>query len=518
MVDRPGKANLRDHSTDHRINKIAIESASITQRRKDANLRDWFLDKDNNVITGTLKQDLGTYVDGFDISRMKLITLDEYLAAFMQNLLHVYDSNPAIKFTLEEEDKPKKDSEGNIVPPEESEDMERFRELLNEVDWVQAMRDDLIQARLHNTAIVEVKYNDLLDKMYIQNYNIGNAWVSEMPDFFLEWEIFAYELWSKDGETSWIVWDRGADKPQHYEFRTKKDLPHFDASRPERLVEGDKFAIGNNEDTDAPTYDSGELPLITYRYERHNDFWGNGMDSIIELLRSVNVLLTIVNDDTIQETIRLLILNFTPSGSEGDKGQLKAGLRHPIMPASSAPGVNADPKADVVSADLYNEDVLELIDKLLDMVSNMYEVDNPIRNDVEESLSGIALRIRAEPILQHWQEDIGRVRKPDMELFRALIDVNNLNREDNKIDIKILDKMSIDYTEPNIVKDEAGEYALERQRWADNLSNPVAYLQRTNPEMTKEQAVQEIEVNKLATAASRGQSLVLVEDEPGLEI
>jgi len=187
------------------------------------------------------------------------------------------------------------------------------------------------------------------------------------------------------------------------------------------------------------------------------------------------------------------------------------------MPGNAAPGAREDPKAQMVTAELYNEDIIKLVETLLDMISNMNEIDNPIKSDLKDNLSGIALRLRAEPKMQHWQEDIGRVRKPDKELLEALINVNNANRSDNKINLKVLAGLTLDYVEPNVVKDEDGEYKLERQKWADSLSNPIAWMQRTNPELSEQEARGIILANKVIVSDLQGQALNLRTDVPGLD-
>lgn len=493
MSPAPGNADITNK---HVANQTKIEGDSDAERRSNANIRDWFLEQDNGVIRSVLQSDLQPFADFQDIAKMMFVTIDQFLPSFMNNLLHVYDNRPAFKF------------------PDDTGDTDKLRKLLDEVDLFEALRSTLIQSRLHNTTLTGVHYNDKLDRMFLQTgYNIGNSWVETFPGFMLEWEIFAYEVWHKGREIEWVVWDRGApDGPEHYIFRTSAEFPKLNRDNPLRLTNGKKMPIPGNDDLMAPAYGSAEnptAPYVTYRYERHNDFWGNGMDAVVELIRMVNLLLTVAGDDTIQETIRLLILNFDPTGTKGEKGQIKTGLRHPIVSENAVPGVDVAPSGEIVTAELFNEEILKLVDSLLEITSNMHNVDNPIRRKIMTELSGIALRLRAEPAMQNWAKDIRRVRKPDMELIHRIVEVNNLSREKNQIDVKILDGLVLDYQEPNLSRDEDGEFAAEQVRWQHGLSNPIAWVMRTNPEFTEDDAKKFIENNQKITRELKGQPLNL---------
>ena len=244
--------------------------------------------------------------------------------------------------------------------------------------------------------------------------------------------------------------------------------------------------VGMNEDIFAPEYENG-LPFTLYRYKDcYMDFWGNGMDSLVELVRSINILLTISNDDTIQESIRLLILNFNPTGVEGEAGQLKTGLRHPLFVEEGYS--DTDPNGKIVSADLYNDDIIKLIESLTDSLSSLHNVDNIIKKNLEQNLSGVSLRLKNEPLLRQWANDINKVRKSDIELIKNVVSVNNYHRPKNQIPMQVFDNFELEYQEPQVVTDVKEEYELERMKWDDGTSSPLLYILRKNPEFTEEEA------------------------------
>ena len=217
------------------------------------------------------------------------------------------------------------------------------------------------------------------------------------------------------------------------------------------------------------------------------------MDSLVELVRSINVLLTVTNDDTIQETIRILLLNFTPEGTVGEKGQLKTGLRHPLKPDDQLGG--NEMKAEILQADLYNDEVMKLIEGLWSVVSNTHNVGNVLKPDFKQAVSGLALRLQNEPLLRDWEHDINIMTPLDAQLVKTLIAVNNYHRESKEITLNITENLLIEYQEPNLVSDEKEEYDVEREKWKDGTSSPLLYVMRKNPEMDEAEALEYIKTN-----------------------
>ena len=430
--------------------------------------RDLFYTQDNKGVQGLLTDDLKKYVDTADISRMKLITLDFFIPAFLEKLCSVYDVAPVFKYEEGVGDK----------------DIELFTALIEETRIHSIFQESFLRCRLHNTIIANVKYASNLDRVFVDNsYHAGNTEVLTYSDVHTEPKIIYWEE-VKGANSIWIVWDR--EKGFHY-WTPKK--PEYDAKIND--IVGAKHPIGDNPDLLGPDY----WPFVVYRYRDHsNKFWGYGMDAIVELIRSINVLLTVCNDDTIQETIRLLILNFNPTGTEGERGQLKTGLRHPLF-MESAIG-DSKPEGEILSANLYNKDVVELIEKLTDFVSKLHNVDNILRAELQQNLSGIALRLKNEPQLRQWAKDINILRPMDRDLLQTLVDVNNYHREPGRqISDGFLERVSVDYQEPRIVTDEKEDYELERAKWEDGTSSPIRYILKKNPEFNEEEAGEYIRLN-----------------------
>ena len=462
---------------------IQVERAGLNQARKRAQELDYFYDQDNYVIQQILRSDLLKYMDGFDITRMKHITIDTFIPAFLKKICNVYDNPPSILL---------KDESKNKFKVE----MEKLNDLMNEVRLISKMAETFEKMRLHNTVTPYIKYNKSQDRVIIDtNYNIGTSFVVPEQYDSLTMLAFAYEQMDDNHKVTWGVWDKGMK--QHYILRTSAALPNYNYGTG---FEGKKIAIGDNTNYEMPNYDGDYcLPFVTYQYKNHNNaFWGNGMYFLADLVRSINILLTVINDDSIQETIRLLILNFDPTGAMGEKGQIKSGMRQPIFPESRGVGSDNKAEADIVSADLYNKDVLELIDKLVDIAASLHNVESPIKTQLEQSLSGIALKLKTEPLLRNWSHDINILRYADMELLKKIILVNNYHRKGKSnmmIKPELIDHITIKYAEPTIVSDDKADYELEQTKFKDGTSSPIQYVMKQDPTLSEEDAKALIQKN-----------------------
>ena len=463
------------------INYIGSKSYNIRQitnedREKLANLREVYFTRDILNASGILKNDLQQYVDNADIRRMKLIVLDELIPSFLRKICNVYDTPPLYKF------------------PKDA-DTTRFDMMLDEVQLNRWLPETLERSRFHNTIIAFVRYNKELDKLYIENsWHAGNCEIETYDSYDKDMRKFSYLTGSGDA-TYRIFWellskdDSGKAKTLHYKMKIGKAGKPID----------EKLPVGENTDLFGPDY----WPFVTYRYsERGEGFWGNAMDSLVELVRAINILLTVIQDDTIQETIRILLLNFDAIGTEGDKGQLKTGLRHPIMPENQLGRDNMDAK--IIEAKLYNDEAMKLIEGLWSVVANTHNVGNVLKPDFKQAISSLALRVQNEPLLRDWAHDINVVTPTDMELVKALATVNNYHRPKDLVDMGLLNELVIEYQEPNMITDEADEYRLEQDMWKDGTSSPLLYVMRRNPEMDEDQAREYIKTNLAITQELTG--------------
>lgn len=482
--------NLND---EHAKNAGKVIFESMEARAAKANLRSDFLEEDNAVIITVLKSDLKKHMDDEDVSNCIPVTFDSFVNSFLEKICNVYDTPPVFKFSKN-------------VPDEQK---DRFTRLMKEVKINQIFQGNNLKMRLHNCIMNFVRYNEDLKRVFIENdYTIGTCKAFPYPSYRYEPRAVAYETYTAKDERIWVVWDRLTK--EHYYC---KEEPKIDPDTNKMIA--DRIPIGNNKNTKAPDY----WPWVVYRYREHNgDFWGNGMDWLINLCRVVNVMLTITNDDAFQQNIRLLIMNFTPEGTEtadehpdekNKNRRFKVGMRHPLFPkegsvVGSKEGEHAN--ANVVQADLYLDNIVTFVQKLADMAGSLHGVDSALKHEIESSLSGIALAIRNQPILNQWSKDIEILRPFDRELIRTIIDVNNYHKgirnEGNiaqktglEIDPKILDEMSIEYQRPRVITDEKADYELEKMKWEDGVSSPIQYVMKRNPDMTEEDARKFVEKN-----------------------
>ena len=477
---------------------ITLAQPSHEQLEQLANLREVFFTRDILNTINILNADLKKYVDAGDISRMRAVVLDELIPSFLKKICNVYDTPPLFKF-----DESVKDD-----------DISSFDELRKEVQLNSFMSETQERSRFHNTIIAYVRYYAPLDKLYLENsWHAGNCRVETYDGYDQEMKGFSY-VQDGEGDTQYrIYWellgynDDGTANTLHYKVKLKKDGGEPDNSNENREP------IGDNEDLEGPSY----WPFVVYKYSgRGRGFWGNALDSLVELVRSINVLLTVTNDDTIQETIRILLLNFTPSGTVGESGQIKTGLRHPLKPENELGGSGM--KAEILSADLYNEEVMKLIEGLWSVVSNTHNVGNVLKPDFKQAVSGLALRLQNEPLLRDWSHDINIMTPLDAQLVETIIAVNNYHREGKEISKEISDKLLIEYQEPSLVSDEKEEYEVEQMKWKDGTSSPLLYVMRKNPEMDEAEALEYIKDNIQVVDDLTGGKIVIAGEPDNVNI
>lgn len=483
-----------DLNYEHSINVGKVIHETVQQKARKAVLRSDFLEEDNAVIVDVLKQDLKKHMADEDVNNCIPITLDNYVGAFLEKICNVYDTPPVFKFTKQVSNEQKA----------------RFSDLMNDVKINQVMQGNNIKMRLHNCILNYVRYNKDLDRVFIENdYTVGTCKVFPYPSFQYEARLVAYETYTEKNEKIWVIWDRFSK--EHY---YSKEEPMIDPDTGK--IVADRLPVDKNKDTTSPDY----WPWVIYRYKEHNgEFWGNGMDWLINLVRVMNLLLTITDDDAIQQNIRILIMNFTPEGTETadeypdkDKSKnrrFKTGMKHPIFPKEGTViGANDGEHADakVVQAELFLDSIVTFVQKLSDIAGSLQGVDSALKRDIESSLSGIALAIRNQPILNQWSKDIQILRSYDRQLIKTIIDVHNFHKGvQNKgeiaqktgldIDVAILKELTIDYQRPRVITDEKAEYELEKMKWEDGTSSPILWVMQRYPELAEEAARKFVEKN-----------------------
>lgn len=488
----------------HAANARKVFLESVAKRKAKAILRSDFLEQDNAVIVKILQDDLSRHLDKTDRNKVIPITLDDYVASFLEKICNVYDTPPVFKFN----DKVKNDQKA------------RFNDLMGEVRINQIFQQNNIKMRLHNTLLNYVRYNADLDRIFIENdYTIGTCKVFPYAGFQYEPRAVAYETYNESDVRYWVVWDRLNDHEEHY---FTKEEPKIETDTGKMIAT--REPIPGNDDTKAPDY----WPWVVYRYREHNsEFWGNGMDWLINLCRTLNILLTITADDSIQQNIRLLIMNFTPEGTEtadehSDKTasqnkRLKVGMKHPIFPKKGSIAGDDQSSADakVVEADLFLDKIVAFVKDLSDMTGSLQGVDSLLKREIQSNLSGIALAIQNQPKLTQWAKDIQILRPYDRQLIKTLIDVNNAHRAKNdttkRIDPKIMEHLSIDYQRPKVITDEKAEYELERMKWENGTSSPILWVKSRYPEMDDAKAEKFIKENLEKWNALNGMGITVQE-------
>lgn len=431
---------------------------------------DHFYSQDHEAINFCLRTDLSDTYALEDVGLLKGITIDFFIARFLQQRLNVYNTPPVFKFT---------DKAGQ-------KDKDRFSALMEEVEIGTIMQDNGYKCLLHNTILAHVKYNVPLKKVFIENdYNISNTEVVTYEGYNYEPAVIAYENMLKN-QFVHVVWDREAK--EHYILTG--DFKYNEVERQVVADERDKIPVPGNKDIKLPKY----WPWVVYRAKKQNaEFWGNGLTSLVELNRIINILLTICGDDIINETIAVWLYNFNPSeaGNKRSDGRIKVGFRNPLWHTPGMTGTQ-NPSVQVARADLFVADILAFIEALTGLVSSMHGIDNIMKAQLKEDLAGVAIRLRNEPLMRQWEEDIRYLKPSDINLIKAVVEVNNEERPETFINPKILDELTIDYQQPKVVTDEKEEWELVLSKAPKGADSVVEYVMKRNPELSEQEAIEKI--------------------------
>ena len=469
---------------------MSFSAVTNEERATLAGLREIFFSRDGVNIAKILRSDLSNYMDAGDAKKMRLVLMDEIIPAFLRKISNVYDVPPVYKFPEEGE------------ADQEAEDA--LREFWNDLNLPVFFQENAEMMRFNNVSLALVKFSETLKKVFIDGtLHAGNSKVESFPDYVFEpKKLTYYRMEGKDKYA--IVWELidmledGTAVTEHYKYKMGEN--GIEPEAPEKIAIDSEAS-----DLSGPPY----WPVVVYRYsERGAAFWGNAMDSLVELVRAINVLFSVCNDDTIRQSIRILILNFDPKGVDNANGKIKTGMENPVTPEGQLG--NNDPKGEILEAKLFNEDVINFVESLFAIVSNTHNIGSLLKQDLKESLSGIALKLTQAPLLRDWAHDINIVRQPDKELLSLLVRVYNYHGDKKKqLSQELADAVQVDYQEPNLVTDDKEEYELEVIKWKDGQSSPVLYAMAKNPEFTRDEAIDWIKKNLQDTEELTGLKITM---------
>jgi len=469
---------------------LTLEAITPKERKALANVREIFFSRDAMNTANILRKDLLLYMGAVEVSKMKMVIIDELIPSFLRKICNVYDVPPVYTFPLD-------DDGGEVIPAEQADELKAF---WKDLEMNVFFQENMEMMRFNNVSIAYIKYLKEMDMVHIDgSFHAGNCLIETFDDY--EFGIKKITYFREVGKDKYAyVWellkmnDDGTALTLHYKYKLEKDGSIPQSPVKEKIVPDEPVAEGEDEsaadDFSGPEY----WPFIVYRYsERAGTFWGNAMDSLVELIRVINVLLTVANNDSIQETIRILILSFIPDGNKDESGKIKAGLTNPITPDGEI-GDN-EIKGQILRADLFNKEILALIEGIFGIVSNTHNIGSLLKQDIKEKLSGLALRISQAPMLRDWAHDINIMRQPDLKLLSTVVRIRNYWNEEDTLSQEAADAVQLDYQSPNIVTDDKADYELERLKWPDGTSSPLLWVMANNPEFTKDEAIAYIEKN-----------------------
>lgn len=467
---------MTNNSTSSMQNNLTeIEKETIHRKRLLAQERDNYYDINTYVINNDLRNLLEDHnVSTKTANQTLATTIGTLVNAFLDDLCSVYDRPVHIALNQNAS----------------KSDNKHFTSLMNNINIDYEFNSNIKKMKLHNTIITKIGYNKYTNKIYLDNsLNEGNTRVWTFINDYYDWEVIAYEIPYND-DIYWSVFDRV--RKEQYILGIAESEPSFNRSKSTKRVTGKDaiyFLIGDNKNFAIPNYN----PYVIYRNKKQSEFWGYGFNELISFAKSLNLLLSVTNRDTITETLRYAVANFKPKGNN----PIKAGASNPIYPSNNAMSSSKDPKIDITSADLYNKDISEWMKTIFTIISNLLKIQNPFAREVGTNMSGIALLIRNQPKIDTWFKDVAKVKKSDIELITNICKANNIYDKKNHISPSAFEKITIEYQKPSIVTDEVAAYELYKKQVTDGNTSPLQWIIDHNKGISKDKAQEMINNNLL---------------------
>ncbi|MBK6914460.1 MAG: hypothetical protein IPH11_12745 [Ignavibacteriales bacterium] len=248
----------------------------------------------------------------------------------------------------------------------------------------------------------------------------------------------------------------------------------------------------------------GVIPFADLIIDQGEGYWGEGQNDIINVNEKVNVLLTkLITNDLIlgtEGTDVAINLELNKKGSvENQIRKLKRGVKYPIVVenARSDGGLLA-PSLTNVAHDLHITEIMDFIETEVNHISTLKGLragdilsavkDTSDYQKIMDSLTQMEMR----------RDDYDPCRTYEKKRFEITKTVWNTHAQelgakefDNK-DFSLI----IDFAEIEVHKTIQDEQLENEFGLKYNLSTPVDWLRKKNPDLTKEDAEKQIEENK----------------------
>ena len=224
----------------------------------------------------------------------------------------------------------------------------------------------------------------------------------------------------------------------------------------------------------------GILPFVfTHREEQIDEFFVDGANDIVDCNEQVNIAMT-----EMQLGLRFQMFGQPfMTGVDSDKRIERAGSDQIIdLPEGATFGI-VSPQGNI-------ESVIENIKFQVDLVAQNNHLYVQFAQDGGETPSGIALKIKDLERFEDYQDDLELWRMYEHEFYNVEREIAAYNN------IKLPDKLKLDFKEPEYPKTVQDQISLDEHRLKHFMLDEVDLLMEYNNDLSRREAEKIVEKNK----------------------
>ena len=239
------------------------------------------------------------------------------------------------------------------------------------------------------------------------------------------------------------------------------------------------------------THDYGFLPFMFFHREHQLDsFFVTGAEDIVQTNELVNILLTEMNLGMRFQMFGQPVI----SGLYDDEKITRAGSDETIVLPEGA-------NFDYISSKGNMKDAIDLMKSMLDLCAQNNHLYVQFAQDGGETPSGVALKIKDLSRYEDYLDDVELFRIYEHKLYHIEKSLAAIH------DIKLPDKIGIDFHEPEYPTSAPDQIALEGHELATNQTTEWKLLMRHNKDLSEKDAKKLIEQNKKDNGGGKEQRI-----------
>lgn len=248
-----------------------------------------------------------------------------------------------------------------------------------------------------------------------------------------------------------------------------------------------KAPIGENEEMTNPY---GLLPFVGIHKSDNDTLWNETEgEDLYQLGLWVAAMTTIWNQNWTWHNYKQLAI------ATNDEGKIPAGLGRAPDRAIIVPG---DSEIEALDWSIDTGSLLEQIEKKASMIAANYGIDlKASLAEIEES--GIKLRIRQSFLQEQRQNQVKTFTKTELESFEIIKTILSVEME------KPIDgEMEIKFADQDVYQGSGEQLDIIEKELKLDIESLVDVIQRRNPYLTREQAIEKIKTNIAENNEMRG--------------